>query len=235
VAAGDVTLISDLQDLDRVRLHFQLQSPVLLGHSWGAVLALEYTLQNPQSVSRLILMNPAPASAKDLALFREAYTQKMGADMDRQKEIVSSQAYRDGDPKSVADRYRLHFKPALERPQDYERLMARMTAGFIRQGKAGIVKARAVEERLMRDTWHLGDYDLLPKLRRLSTPTLVISGDQDFIPGEVAQNIAQALPNGQLVSLSRCGHFAYLECPGEVRKALDSFFGRTKAAGQTRP
>ena len=43
--------------------------------------------------------------------------------------------------------------------------MATMKAGFISQGKEGIVKARAVEDRLMRDTWEMDGYDLLPKLR----------------------------------------------------------------------
>ncbi len=152
----DVTLTSDVDDLDEVRQHFQLKSPTLLGHSWGAVLALEYALRHPTRVSHLILMNPAPASASDLAVFQKAYAQKLGADMDRQKEIVASAAYKEGDPEAVAARYRLHFKSALTRPEDYEKLMATMKAGFISQGKEGIVKARAVEDRLMRDTWQIG-------------------------------------------------------------------------------
>jgi proline iminopeptidase len=107
--------------------------------------------------------------------------------------------------------------------------MATMKAGFIRQGKEGIVKARAVEDRLMRDTWEMGSYDLLPKLQALSIPTLVIYGDHDFIPGEIAAHIARAIPNAQLVTLRKCGHFAYLECPGEVRNACNDFFRRTRA------
>ena len=232
VLPEEVTLTSDVDDLDKVRQHFHLESAALLGHSWGAVLALEYALRHPERVSHLILMNPAPASASDLAVFRKAYVQKLGADMDRQREIVASAAYKEGDPEAVAARYRLHFKPALKRPEDYEKLMATMKAGFISQGKEGIVKARAVEDRLMRDTWQVDGYDLLPKLRTLSIPTLVISGDHDFIPGEIAAHIARAIPNARLVTLKDCGHFAYLECPGEVRNALDDFFRRTRATGR---
>jgi proline iminopeptidase len=55
----------------------------LLGHSWGALLALEYALRHPKRVSRLIFMNPAPVSATDLAEFRRAYLEKLGADMER--------------------------------------------------------------------------------------------------------------------------------------------------------
>ena len=40
---------------------------------WGAVLALEYALRHPTRVSHLILMNPAPVSATDLAVLHAAY------------------------------------------------------------------------------------------------------------------------------------------------------------------
>lgn len=224
VVAEDVTLESDVGDLERVRQHFGLKSAALLGHSWGAVLALEYALRHRERVSFMILMNPAPVSVRDLAVFRKAYVAKLGADSEKQREIVASAAYQAGDPETVAARYRLHFKPALERPEDYERLMAAMKAGFIRQGKEGILKARAVEERLMRDTWQVDGYDLLPKLQTLNIPTLVIAGDHDFIPQEIAAHIAQAIPKARLVTLGNCGHFAYLERAGEVRDALNEFF-----------
>jgi len=224
VRPEEVTLTSDLDDLDEVRRHAQLESSALLGHSWGAVLALEYALRHPTRVSRLILMNPAPASASDVAVFRKAYIQKLGADMERQRAIVATVAYKEGDPEAVAARYRLHFKPALQRPADYEKLMASMKAAFIRQGREGIVKARAVEDQLMRDTWQVDGYDLLPKLRTLGVPTLVISGDHDFIPEEIAVHIARAIPHARLVTIQNCGHFSYLECPGEVRRAFDDFF-----------
>ena len=232
VQPEEVTLTSDVDDLDTVRQHFQLEAPALLGHSWGAVLALEYALRHRTRVSRMILMNPGPASASDFALLRKAYVQKLGADMDRQRDILASAAYKEGDPEAVAARYRLHFKFALKRTADYERLMATMKAGFTRQGNEGILKARAVEDQLMRDTWQADGYDLLPKLRTLSIPTLVISGEHDFIPSEIAVHIARAIPNAQLVTLRNCGHFTYLECAGDVRKAFNDFFRRTRATGR---
>jgi proline iminopeptidase len=99
-----------------------------------------------------------------------------------------------------------------------------MQEAFKSQGSSGIVKARAVEERLMRDTWDIPGYDLIPKLHSLRIPTLVIAGDHDFFPDQVAGHIAQALPNARLVTMKDCGHFAFLECPDAVRNALRNFF-----------
>ena len=110
-------------------------------------------------------------------------------------------------------------------------MMATMKAGFISQGKNGIVKARAVEDQLVRDTWQLAGYDLIPKLRSLRIPTLIIAGAHDFIPVEIAERITRAIPSAKLVTIRDCGHFAYLECAIEVRKALDDF---VRATGGTR-
>ena len=224
VRPEDVTMASDVADVETVRRHFQLTSTTLLGHSWGAVLALEYALRHPTRVSHLILMNPAPASSKDVPLLRQTYLAKLGAEMDRQREIMATAAYQGGDPDAVIARYRIHFRHALKRTEDYERLMTAMRAAFASQGKAGIRKARAVEDRLMDETWNVPGYDLTPKLASLRMPTVVIWGDHDFIPLEISSHIARAVPNAQTVTLTDCGHFAYLECAGDLRRVLKGFF-----------
>src|SRR5689334_5809238 len=42
IKAEDVTIESEMEDLDAVRRHFGLEAITVLGHSWGALLALEY-------------------------------------------------------------------------------------------------------------------------------------------------------------------------------------------------
>jgi proline iminopeptidase len=221
VQPEDVTLASELSDLDKVREHFKLDSVVLLGHSWGTVLALEYALRYPQRVSRMILMNPAPASSDDYKGLRNDWLEKRPEDMARRKAIADSTAYKEGDPAAVTAYYRIHFKPAFARPEDYEKFMVRLSASFTREG---VLKARAVEARLMTETWVLPDYNLLPKLKSVRIPTLVISGDHDFIPAATAEHIAEAIPNARLVMLKDCGHFTYMECPVPVHEQIDNFF-----------
>jgi proline iminopeptidase len=222
VRAEDVTLASDLADLDKVREDFRLERTAVLGHSWGAVLALEYAVRHPQRVSHLILMNPAPASAVDSRQFRKERLAAMGADLDRLRAAAATDGYRAGDPDAVAAYYRIHFKAALARPGDYERLMARMRPSF--SSREAILKARHIEDRLMADTWSADGYDVLSRLRSVTIPALVIWGDHDFIPAFVSEHIARALPASRLVTMKECGHFAYLECPEPVHAAIAEFF-----------
>ena len=224
VKPEDVSLESEMADLDEVREHFHLERVVLLGHSWGAVLALEYALRHPERVSRLVLMDPAPASAADINRFRQERVEKWPVLMELRKAITDTTAYKEGEPDAVVAYYRVHFKPALARSEDYEKLILRMQARFIEQGKEGILKSRAVEERLVNQTWASPNgYDLHPKLKGLNIPALVITGDHDFFPF-AAEHIAQAIPSARLVTLKDCGHFPYLECPAPLREQIDAFF-----------
>jgi len=115
VQPEDVTLASDIADIEKVRQYFHLDAVVLLGHSWGTVLALEYALRYPQRVSRMILMNPAPASTEDYKQLRKEWLEKRPDDMERRKTIAASAAYKEGDPDVVTAYYRIHFQPALAR------------------------------------------------------------------------------------------------------------------------
>ena len=224
VRPEDVSLATELEDIERVRQHFGLERATLLGHSWGTVLALEYALRYPARVSRLILMNPAPSSSAEAALLRKAYTAQLGDEaVARQRAIVTGQAYQQADPQTVADRYRIHFSHALATPAHHEALMKAMRAAFISQGAAGILKARADESRLMADTWERPDYDLIPRVSSLRVPTLVLYGDHDFIPRDISEHLVKALPQAKLTAFENCGHFAYLECPAAVHTALQNF------------
>lgn len=98
VRAEDVTLESEIADLETVRRHYQLGATAVLGPSWGAVLALEYAIRHPDRVSHLLLMNPAPASAADLTFFRERRLNKTAPDRERMTVIAAIAATRRATP-----------------------------------------------------------------------------------------------------------------------------------------
>ena len=87
--------------------------------------------------------------------------------------------YLAGDLEADAAYYRIHFGTTLTSPEPLERVVRSYRTNFTPDG---ILAARAIEERLMDETWRSSEYDLSPKLARLRVPTLVIHGERDLAP-----------------------------------------------------
>lgn len=215
-----VTLQTEVEDLDAVLAHCGLESAALLGHSWGGVLALTYALRRPKRVSHLILMNTAPVSFAAVLRLRESLARRTASQAATLNALRSSEPFAAGDPATVAEFYRVRFAALTRWPAR----LARLDFGYGRCRAEDVQRARAVEERLYHETYHVEAFNLLPELRQLTVPSLVLHGDDDFVPVEVAAEIAQALPGSRLVVVPDCGHFAYLECPEAMRQAVDAFF-----------
>jgi pimeloyl-ACP methyl ester carboxylesterase len=127
--------------------------------------------------------------------------------------LAATAEFRTGDIDVESEYYRIHFRPALHTPELLDRLMPRLRSNFTPER---VITARAIDDRLYEQTWSSPGYDLLPKLRRLPVPTLIIHGEDDFVPVEVAEHCAEAIPGARLAVLPQCGHFAYLEAPDAV-------------------
>jgi proline iminopeptidase len=220
VRPEDVTLRSEVEDLDRVRSHFGLASVAVLGHSWGGVVAMEYAIRHPERVAQLLLLDTGPASADDWRGFREELARRRPADVDAMRAIASTDAYACGDLEAEAAYYRIHFRITVRRPDHLEMLVARLRSNFTEQG---VVLARSIEQRLYEETSESADWDLYPALRRLDVPTLVLHGEDDFVPVEFAARIAEAVPGARLSVLPGCGHFTYLEAPELVFEEVSRF------------
>ena len=221
VAPPDVSIESDVEDLDRLREHLGLDRITVLGHSWGGVLAMEYAIRHADRLSRLILLNSAPASHADRDRVREQRESTDGESLARMRSIAATASYAAGDVAVEAEYYRAHFRSTLRQPDLMERVIRSLRLDF---SPEDILKARTIEERLYAQTWDATGYDLTVKLGRSRPRPLVVHGDHDFIPVACARNIAAAVPGARLVVLNDCGHFSYLERPDEVEHAIVEWF-----------
>jgi proline iminopeptidase len=220
VRSEEVSLTSEIADLEWLRLHLDLGGVTLLGHSFGTLLAVEYAIRHPENVSHLILMNTAPASPDDRALMIQTRRRATPDDIDEMGRRAATPRFRAGDPEAVTAYYRVHFRSAVARPGDLDRVMEGLRSSLTRER---ILLGRAIEDRLVAETWGTPTWSLLPRLEQLAVPTLVIHGERDFVPIECAANLAAAIPGARLLVLEDCGHFAYLEAPGQIVPAIKAF------------
>jgi proline iminopeptidase len=220
-APEDISMTTEIEDLDRIRARFGFETVAVLGHSCGGLLAMKYATRLPHRVSHLILMNTAPASHAGVLAFREELQRRRSPEQSaRMAALRSDPQYQMGDIDADLEYYRIHYGSTLRRPELLERVIERLRSAFTSDST---VAARAIEDRLYEETWDAADYDLIPELNRLQMPTLIIHGDYDFVPIDIHRDLADAIPGSRLVVLTDCGHFAYLEQPDPVRTTIAAF------------
>ena len=218
VSPDDVSLASELDDLELVRTHLGIETFALLGHSWGGVLATAYAGLHPNRLTHLALLNTAPVTHADTVLFGQHVAGVRSRDeREDLRATAATPEYRAGDLDAELAFYRIHFRHAVSSSDLLERLVPRLRQHFTPET---VLLARAVEERLSEDTWGSPDYDLLDPLRDLAVPTLVLHGEHDHIPMTVAVHVAATIPHARLVVLPGCGHFAVQEQPDAVAREV---------------
>ena len=84
--------------------------------------------------------------------------------------LKASARYQAGDLKAEAEYNRIRFRPTVREPERLEQVNGRLRAHSTEEG---VLKARAIEERLSEDTWRSDRWDLNPALRELDIPTPV--------------------------------------------------------------
>lgn len=192
-----------VRDLDALRKHFGLKRMVLVGESWGAGLAALYAMDHPDRVSRLLLLGPIPPS-------RALITRRFGKTDERIDFSKRLAEYRQAlptaaDPVTLCREFFGVYMMALFYDQ---------TAISRRRGSSCDAPPEAVRNYIVVNDstlGSLGEYNFLPKLRALRTPTLIIEGAESLPTLEGVRAWAEAMPDGRLLLLPKSGHFPQVE------------------------
>lgn len=76
-------------------------------------------------------------------------------------------------------------------------------------------------------------YDLIPAMRQMTVPTLIMSGDEDDPCLEASLMMKRTIPSAALAVLPRTGHGLNLEEPVAFNTCLTDFFHQVEAARWT--
>lgn len=196
-------------DTDAVRRHFGLDRMTLLGHSWGAQLALSYTLAHPERVSTLVYVSGTgigPVSDWH-ASYLETFQARLGEDPER---LARWRELPRQDPERAVLQWTADFadrEHALERA----RRMADPWFGINHECN------KALNAETGR-TW--GTPDLRSACAALEVPVLIIDGAEDIRPRSAVDSLEEALPRVRRVVLPGTGHLPWMEDPEGFRRAL---------------
>jgi proline iminopeptidase len=207
-------------DVERVARELDVAPLTLVGYSWGGLLAMLYAIEaadgrigtRPASQA---LIDPAPVTRA----YRDAFEQEF--------------AVRQAGPAVAALREELQRSGLKERdPEAYrQRAFEVSVAGYFADPRrARDLTPFRVTGRVQQSIWQsLGEYDILPALRTLRLPSLVVHGREDPIPLASSGEAARALGT-ECIVLHDCGHVPYVEQPAQLFPPLLAFLRERRAS-----
>jgi pimeloyl-ACP methyl ester carboxylesterase len=206
-AYGTGDYVSDLEEL---RAHLGLERMLLLGHSHGGVVAAAYAAAHPDRVERLVL-------ASTLACFHEEHQVAMEAGMNAK---AGEPWYADA-LKALEDEQAGRFETDEELGALALREFPFYFARYDASGEAYLETLRGevpvADALLLFNNEIFSTFDLRPDLPRINAPTLVITGQDDFITGPVCATDFDPIPDMKTVVLPDCGHFIFVEARDRFR------------------
>jgi pimeloyl-ACP methyl ester carboxylesterase len=203
----DITVDVQAQMLHTALRELNVEQPILVGHSWGAALALAYALEFEHDVAGLVLLAPAVYESDDGVSFLTKlpalpvvgdlinflFTPLLGA------WVVREDLQKAFSPDLVPKHYLRHVLSEWTRPKK--------------------VKWYSVDDALLNTS--------LPKFTsrysEIHVPVAIVTGDSDqIVPAkENAHRLYEALPKSHLTVLPDTGHQIPFTRPDAVVEAID--------------
>lgn len=195
-----------------------IERAIILGHSMGGMLAARYVLSYPQSVERLVMVNPLgledwQAEGVPYATIDQLYQSELKTSFD------SIKAYQ------LRFYYNGQWKP------EYDRWVSMAAGMYAGPGKDIVARNQAQTSDM------IFTQPVVHEFGRMSVPTLLMIGGKDRTapganraPKEIAERLghydelgrraAKAIPNATLIEFPALGHSPQVESPDEFHKAL---------------
>ena len=199
---GNINLLLGLMDV------LGIEEAILVGNSAGGTLATAFTLQHPERVKALIEV--------DAAIYQTMPDSKLldwllvTPQMDQIGPLISRRlAGRSGEDfirRAWSDPDLIEQKPEI-------------LAGYRKP-----LMAENWDRSLWEHTKASDAPELDGRLDQIEVPTLVLSGEDDqIVPVENSQRLAEDIPGSTLVIFENCGHLPQEECPNAFMSAVEEF------------
>jgi len=216
VENADFSVERNAQDLQTVLEHLEMNEPaVLLGHSMGCQVILEFAKQFPQQVRGLVPMFGTFARPLDTffdfsksrsifeVLHKVAAFGGRGGTRMMLPLYASPLAFKMGGLTGLVDR---HYALEEDIRKYLEHLLHMDTRVFLRMVSL------------------IADHDLTDDLPNIPAPTLVIAGEKDlFTPLHRSRKMVELLPRAELMILAEASHAAIVEHPRTINRRIDRF------------
>jgi pimeloyl-ACP methyl ester carboxylesterase len=189
--------LADLaNDLGEFLNWYGLESPIVMGVSFGGVLALEFAARSPHRLERLIVQGAG-------ARYENGFVPRIARAVLTRFPLPSDNPF-------INQFFNLLFG-GKQKPGPLVEFVTRQCWQTDQSMMA--YRLRMLEQ-----------YDVTNRLGRIRVPTLVLNGDRDILVSEASLNeLGAGLPDATICTLPGCGHLAFVTHPQRVAAEVRRF------------
>jgi proline iminopeptidase len=181
----------------------------LIGHGYGAGVAMLYAAERPAEIRHMVLVAPFPATSRQLADFRAESARRLTT-TDRQR---INQLEMQPDCRGNASRCTLEVWSIAGK---YFVCEAHRELFQALRFEHGSPRARDFVELALRES----SYDWRPVLGTVDVPTTVISGPCDPVPATTPETYTSSIAGAVHHVLEGTGHFPMIEAPATFQSIV---------------
>ncbi len=219
VDSASVRIATFVDDIEEIRRSLDLERIHLIGHSWGGLLAMHYTLEYQENLQSLVLLNSMSASSEiwreEERLLAQRFT---AADSVERQAIRETDAFANQEPDAIAQLLRLSF-----RLQFYDTSMVNGLQLYVPEDYSD----RSMQFGYMMVD--LMDFDLHDDLTAVTVPTLILYGSAEPATELSGAMLHERMPNSEWVVIENAGHFPFIEQPAAFTDAVRRFLDRNRS------
>ena len=208
---------NDLNDLEAIRAHFEVEKFSLVGHSYLSMMAALYAIQYPDRLEKMLLISPITPLADKTYSGAEAFSDSTSIRI--ANNLATLEAEADTDPefcKKWWNSKRILYVANLAGAN----YVARRICRYPNEQPTRI--AAYMDQYIMPsiDAVRSSSVDF----SQIQTPTLIIHGAMDRVnPQGASKDWEKRLPNAELKMVENAGHLPWIEQQGEVLGAIRNF------------
>jgi proline iminopeptidase len=206
------TIDDDASDIGSLRRALGVRRWDVLGHSWGGGISMLAAAADESGIRRMVLVDPVWPTSEWMPVVRRNVLERLHGEQREAVARIPEESLGNPDPE-LHSTYSRAVYPAWFADGE---LAARFTPPHAISPTGAAVLARLRRE----------GYDWRDRLRALSTPTLVIHGEEDplpFLPLANASDKSYILRDVQLAVVPSSGHMPFWEAPERFFSLIDSF------------
>ena len=209
------SLTDHVYDLTRLMRFAELQGAPIVGHSMGGMVALAYAGTYPEQVSRLVVLDGAFLSGSRPAPIHEQMSRWIDQ-LDRigEREPSAFRTIEEAAQRLSARNKRLTPALALH--------LARHGA---RQHADGFYRWKFDHHQRARAPYRLAPADYIGLWSRITCPTLLMWGDESFLPDPEAAGLLAHFKQAELQKIAGAGHWLHHDRLDEILASLRRFLG----------